>query len=105
MKTITINGFIQAKIADEYSDSGALTVIDGFNLTFWRWEDMKDQGYSLVGPVSFEYTLPESFDPRGEQVNILKAQKRELIAQFQARCTEIERKISELTALTFEAAA
>lgn len=103
MKTITINGFIQAKIKDIYTENQ--NVIDGLELTFWHWEDMKDQGYSLVGPVSFEYALPESFDPRGEQVNILKAQKRELMAQFQVRCTEIERKIGELTALTFEAAA
>ena len=102
MKTITVKGFIQAKLADQYLDHQ--NVIDGFELTFWRLKDMKEQGYSLVGPVSFEYTLPETFDPRGGQVNILKAQKRELMAQFQARCTEIERKISELTALTFEAA-
>lgn len=66
--------------------------------------EMKDYGYITVMPHSIEVEIPDDFDPRACQVDLLKAEKVKLIAAFQKRCTEIERQISELTALTFEAA-
>lgn len=61
-------------------------------------------GHVTVMPYSIEVEIPDDFDPRAGRVEILKAEKRKLMADFQARCTAIEKQISELTALTCEAA-
>lgn len=50
-----------------------------------------------------EFDLPESFDPRPAQIAQLEAKKAEIRAKFAASITEIERQISELQAITFEA--
>ena len=65
--------------------------------------EMKVSGHITIMPYSFEVDIPDDFDPRAKQVEALKAEKKKLMADFQVRCTEIERKISELTALTCEA--
>lgn len=66
--------------------------------------EMKAAGYITVMPYSFEVEIPDDFDSRAVQVEALKAEKKKLMADFQARCTAIEKQISELTALTCEAA-
>lgn len=55
--------------------------------------------YVDVCEATIEVEVPDNFDPRGAQVESLKRQKQELMADFQARVTEIERQISKLTAL------
>ena len=66
--------------------------------------ELPESGYVTVMPHSFEVDIPDDFDPRPQMVKDLQDKKKKLMADFQARCTEIERKISELTALTCEAA-
>lgn len=69
---------------------------------FFHMGNMSEYGYTEVIPLTIEFELPANFDPRTEQVKALQAEKIRLMADFQKRCTQIERKISELTALTFE---
>lgn len=73
----------------------------------WRGNDsyqfhgveMTEYDWITVMPHSFEVDIPDDFDPRGKQVEMLKAEKQKAMADFQKRMTEIERKISELTCL------
>lgn len=90
MKT-TITGFIS------YREN----VGGGDEYKFFPFE-MGTAGYVTVMPLSIEVDIPDSFDPRAEKVKALQAEKIKLMADFQARCTQIEREISELTALTCE---
>lgn len=94
MKT-TITGFISYKAASYPGDSEFYFHLCG----------MSEYGYTTVMPHSFEVEIPDSFDPRVEQVKALQAEKIKLMADFKARRTQIERKISELTAITCEVAA
>lgn len=80
--------------------------IDGFisysphNDSFWFHPiDMDAYGYITVQPHKFDVEIPDDFDPRAKQIDGLKAEKLKLMADFQKRCTEIEAKISELTAI------
>jgi len=66
---------------------------------------LESLGYIKVMDHVIEIDIPSNFDPRGIQVEMLKTEKIKLMADFQKRCTEIERKISELTAITCEMAA
>jgi hypothetical protein len=61
--------------------------------------EMKEYGYITVMPYTLDVDIPDDFDPRGKQVEMLKAEKQKAMADFQNRVTEIERKISELTCL------
>lgn len=55
--------------------------------------------YTDVCEATVEVEVPDNFDPREAQVESLLRQKQALMAEFQTRCTEIERQISKLTAL------
>jgi len=61
--------------------------------------EMNEYGYVTVMPFALEVGIPDDFDPRAGMVEALKAEKIKLMADFQNRVTEIERKISELTCL------
>lgn len=63
-----------------------------------------DDNYTLIGPVEVQIEVPNDFDPRPAKIAALEAKKQELRAKFSAAATEIERKISELQAITCEAA-
>lgn len=56
-------------------------------------------GYTDVCEATIEVEVPDNFDPRASQVATLQRQKVALMAEFQNRVTEIEREISQLTAL------
>ena len=90
---ITIEGQINYK-ARTYSSEPEFS---------FHMSDMSDYGYTKVMPFTVELELPADFDPRSAQVKALQAEKVKIMAAFQKRCTEIERKISELQAITFEA--
>jgi hypothetical protein len=59
--------------------------------------------YAFVCAHALEFETPENFDSRGLKVESLKAERIKLMADFQNRVTEIERKISELTCLEMAA--
>ena len=58
--------------------------------------------YRGVCAAPLEFDLPDDFDPRAGQIDALKATKQKLMAEFSARCTEIERQIQNLLAITNE---
>lgn len=61
--------------------------------------EMKESNHITVMPHSFEVDIPEDFDPREKQVELLKAKKQKAMADFQAMVTEIDREISKLLCL------
>ena len=69
----------------------------------WGCCEMAGYGYVTVMPHSIEVDIPDDFDPRNAQVEMLKAEKQKAMADFQALVTSIDRKISELTALEYVA--
>lgn len=71
----------------------------GNDCYYFHGFEMTDYGYTTVMPFSIEVDIPDDFDPIAAQVAALKAEKIKLMADFQNRVTEIERKISELTCL------
>jgi hypothetical protein len=91
MKT-TITGFINYKPC-------AYSGVEQFHFQPCK---MENYGYITVMPFSIEVDIPDNFDPRAEQVKALQAEKVKLMADFHNRCTEIERQISKLTAITCE---
>ena len=64
---------------------------------------MADRYYTYVKPVEIEVEVPENFDPRPGKIAALQAEEEELRAAFAARVTEIQREISKLQAITYEA--
>ena len=96
MKNITLNGFIQCKPADKYDNCN---VIDGMLYEFWAYENMKSSGYAIVTPHTITVDMPDSFNPNVQFVEALEAQKKKITAEFQNRITEIERQISQFTAI------
>jgi hypothetical protein len=100
MKQITLQGFIHCKPATWNNDH----VSDGMEYSFWIFEDLHDSGYALVTPATCTFEIPEGFNPNGQFIEALEAKKKEIMAEFQNRVTEINRQISELSALTFEPA-
>ena len=101
MRTITLNGFIQSKPKEYWA--GEENCVDGFELSFFKYEELTCAGYSLVCPASITFDVPDNWDPRAGAVKALEEKRKELQAEFQARMSEIERQISQYTALEFAA--
>ena len=85
-----INGFVHLRTG-QWCDK------DDYVLLACKIEDNKSYQYVAEGVLHFD--IPAGFDPRAAMVEALKAEKIKLMADFHARCTEIESKISELTCL------
>ena len=90
MKTVTVKGFVHLRTS-KWSKP------DDYVLVNCKFEN--DAEYLFVNEGELTFTLPEGFDPRGKQVEMLKAEKQKAMADFQALVTSIDRKISELTCL------
>ena len=54
---------------------------------------------TYVGPQEIEVDVPESYDPRPAQIAVLEKEKQKVMADFQKSVTDINRRISELSAL------
>ena len=67
-------------------------------------DKLSDNVCSLVGPVEVTFEVPDDFDPRPAKVAALEAKKQEIRAKFAAAVTDIDRRISELLAITNEVA-
>jgi hypothetical protein len=59
--------------------------------------------YVTICEHTLEFEVPEGMDPRSLRLKSLQEEKIKLLAAFQNRVTEIERKISELTCLEMAA--
>jgi len=73
----------------------------------WAEHDFGSDGenYVSVCAAPLEFDLPDDFDPRAGQIDALKKTKQKLMAEFSARCVEIERQISKLQAIEHEVVA
>lgn len=100
MKT-TINGFLHCKPADAYAQDA----VNGYELTFFHCENMVECGYTFVKPISIDIDLPNDWNPALEIIATLQAKKASVMAEFQARVTEIEAAINKLTAIEYVEAA
>ena len=101
MRTLTITGFAYCKPAATY-EHGKPNVVDGFTFDYCHMstEDWGDE-YIPAGTAELVITLPENFDPRVGAVDALTKRKAEIMAAFQARMNEIDKQISQFTAIEY----
>ena len=87
----TINGYIVHRTARYWRDSE--------RVTFQDYEPSENSGDIVVSKTSIEVEVPDDFDPRPAQVEILRRQKEEVRAKFAAAVMEFDRRINELLAI------
>ena len=97
MAKISMNLFVQAKPAESWSSEREIH--QGFELTLWKYEDMKGNGYTMVCPAEVSFDIPDSFDFRNEAVMRLEERKTALQAEFQRHLNDIQTQINRFTAL------
>lgn len=63
--------------------------------------DMKGSGpnYVLIREQEFEVDIPDDFDPRPIQIETLRAEKTKIIAECEAKKTNIDEQIQRLLAI------
>jgi hypothetical protein len=64
-------------------------------------DDTEHQTYVCSQEIEIE--VPEDFDPRAQKIAALEAQKAKAMADYQKSVTEINDRISKLTALEYTA--
>lgn len=89
----TYEGWVYCQPAASYHSRNA-NIIDGFAYDVYGFE-----APGAVGRATVTIELPDDFDPRGPAVEALQKEKKELMAKFQARITEIDAQINKFTAL------
>jgi len=71
----------------------------------YRWMEGKPVdgicGYKLVTVHTLTFTLPDGMELNAMQIQALEERRRDLQARFQAAMTEIDSRISKLTAIEF----
>ena len=73
-----------------------------FELLPWdcrAWGAESVDGRVFVTEHTTTVEVPDDFDPRPQQVQMLEAEKQKARAEFQERITEIDRKIQSLMAI------
>lgn len=73
-----------------------------FELLPWdcrTWDATSVDGRVFVKEHTITIEVPDDFDPRTLQVQMLEAEKQKARAIFQARITEIDRQIQNLLAI------
>jgi hypothetical protein len=72
-----------------------------FVVFYCHLDDTEDRTY--VGPQEIEIEVPDSYDPRAQQVAALEALKQKVMADYHKSVTEINDRISKLLALEYTA--
>lgn len=100
---VMIKGFIYAKGTRRF-DVKTSRYIEGPEYSFWESGDLHKsehfRDYALVGPHEIIAEIPDSFDPRQQLAENLRAEKRRLQAEFNKRVTEINAQIQNLLAIS-----
>jgi len=65
----------------------------------WGFEPYSKDKYLVLGCKEIEFDIPDGFDPRPAQIEALKAQEKAAAAAFHTMQVDIQRQISQLTAL------
>jgi hypothetical protein len=95
---VTTKAYIHAKQTERY-DSDALKFVETTVFELWPC-DMSGHGERvLVGEQEVEVDVPEGFDMRSGLVKNLEAEKKRLMAEFQARVTAIDNQIQKYLAI------
>ena len=89
---VTITGYI---VATQYSWESKPS------FTF-QWYEPKQKDTVVVCPHSFDFEVPDNFDIRIGMVANLERERQKLREELGMRITEIEKQISELTAIGCE---
>lgn len=61
----------------------------------------KSEGRTLMCTQEVELEVPDNFDPRPQQIEILQEKKQNVMAEYQKTITEIDHNISKLQAIAF----
>ena len=61
----------------------------------------KDEHRILMCTREVELEVPDNFDPRPQQIEVLQEKKQNVMAEYQETVTEIDRAISNLLALEY----
>ena len=104
MKTLTINGFALCEPAESYEHKNP-NCFDGFTYRFSQYDMTDVKGYITAGTATLTINITEGFDPRGGAVKALEEQRKKIQAEFQARMNEIDKQISQFTAIEYAEAA
>lgn len=66
--------------------------------------DMTSVGpaYVLAGTVEVEWTPPAEFDPRPQQIQALRAEQKQVLADAQVKANRLEEEIQKLQAIEFK---
>jgi hypothetical protein len=100
MTTISIPGFIHAKPAKEW-ELGFADIVDGHRMDFSTVEDRGEYGWILVCPHTMTFELPEGWDPRAQQIDALKQEKKRLLDEIATAIMKIDAQISKLQAIEY----
>jgi len=73
-----------------------------YEVAWFNFEMKDDKDFALIGPCSLKFEMPDDFDLNGKKIEALKAEKQKAMADFQKLVTDIDRQISELTAIEFD---
>jgi len=60
---------------------------------------VSNENHSYVNSQEVEVDVPEDYDPRSAQIAVLEEQQQKVMADFRKSITDINRRISELSAL------
>ncbi|HDR9501277.1 TPA: hypothetical protein QDC06_004573 [Burkholderia cepacia] len=94
-----MTGYIMAAKSKEY-DFDASRYVDKLIFSFSHYDSSKyNKDEVVVRQHSFDAEVPDNFDPRDGLVANLEREKKELMAKFQARVTEIAAQIQSLLAI------
>ena len=61
----------------------------------------KSEGRTLMCTHEIEIEVPDNFDPRPQQIEILQEKKQNIMAEYQKTITEIDHDISKLQAIAY----
>ncbi len=67
-----------------------------------HYKDEDTDNVVYIGPVKVAVDVPEDFDPTAQQVAALERLREKVQAEFTAKLNEINTRISNLQALTYE---
>jgi hypothetical protein len=95
MKTVTISAYVY-ELDWGYGSKPEYRILSS--------DKQSDEHYTLIGPVSVPYTIPDSFNPTAAKLAALEKEKQAVRAAYLAKVSEIEERISKLQAIEFSPA-
>ncbi len=98
MTTKTLNGFVHAR-KDDYCMKKDDWQIEGFELSVWKYEDMKSCGLFMIAPATITFELPDSWDPRKAMVEVLRKEQEKIRTEYLARVQQLEDEIGKYLAI------